>query len=142
MNAQFSFQINSENLHRSLNFYCLCDKNSHSKILSSLCIRIPVGKWIESKITRIQSSFGSKRSTCACCNYSSTKANSLPVSADNFLELFKSLSPCKIWNKLLSSCVVSPTMGLMGVNISQQFWKSLRVCVNLSWFVLLWWNFW
>lgn len=50
-------------LHRPLMFLpCLCVKNNHSKVLCSLCIRILVEEWVESKI--MQSSFGSKINMC------------------------------------------------------------------------------
>lgn len=71
---------------RNLELFCsLCDKNSYSRILSSLCIRISKGEWEKGRITRIQWHSGSKWSIYASCKFFSTIENSLLGSSKNLL---------------------------------------------------------
>lgn len=72
-------------------------------------LRSATGEWVEGKVTRIQSSSGSKWFTCPSCNYFTIRANPLSISTD--LGWFKSLSPWKVWNKLLIFWGVSSIVG-------------------------------
>ena len=76
-----SESIQKSFLYRSL-IFTLGGKSLHSKRLSFLCIRIPMGEWVEDKITRMQSSSGPKWS----CSFFYTEVNYFSASADNFLD--------------------------------------------------------
>ena len=80
--------------HRSLIFYSVCVVKI-SILRFSLCIRISVWEWVESKITRTQLSYGPKWSKILSCNLFYSRTNSLSASADSFLELCNSLAPHK-----------------------------------------------
>lgn len=67
-------------------------------------------------------------------NFFSTRDNSLSASADNFLGLFKFLSPWRVWHKLFSSWVVNPIAGLSHLVSPSTFWNSFWVC---NWFLLI-----
>lgn len=112
-NLKISFRIISKIIYTYIFnlLLCLCFTNIHSKIRSSLSIKFPVGKCMEGNITRMQSSFRSIQSACVVCNFFSAIANSLSTIVNNFLGLFKSFSPFKIWNKLCSSSFFIPRVG-------------------------------
>ena len=78
--------------------------------------------------------FELRQPRCVSCNFLSTKANSFSASADSFLGLFKSLSPCKVWNKLLSTWLAKPIVEHSQLVSPNNFWKSLRV---LKWSFLI-----
>ena len=85
-------------------------------------------------MTRMQLRFRSTWSTCAFCNFSSIKANSLSASADNSLGLFKSLSPSKVLFKLVNSLGFIPIVGCRWDMSPSNLWNSFRVS---SWYLLI-----
>lgn len=79
-------------------------------------------------ITRMQSSFRSIQSVYVVCNFFSARANFISTSVNNFLGLFKSFLPSKVWNKLCSSLFLILRVGCR-MHMSPQ--QALKVIENL-----------
>lgn len=105
----FFFKDQFRNLFLKSIFYCFCMIKIHYKMLSFLCIKILVGECIEDKIIKIQSMCGRKWSISASCNYFFPK--SIISQPQLLIGLFKSLSPCKFWNKLFNFWVGNAIVG-------------------------------